>query len=89
MEPTLAEAVEQAAHAAGELTLVGLRLVFKETRGVETRASLTAFDEEAKVFLVREQEKSGEKIKAISPRKFKYSFLTSMHLKRMASFLQA
>jgi hypothetical protein len=89
MDPTLAEAVEQAVHAAGELTLVGLRLVFRETGGIETRALVTEFDEETKVFLVREQGESGEKIKAISPRKFKYGFLTSMPLERMAPFLQA
>lgn len=89
MELTLTEAVEQVVHAAGELTLEGIRLVFKEAGGQETRASVTEFDEEAEVFLVREQSEKGEVTGALSPQKFKFGFLASLPSDKMAPFLSA
>lgn len=89
MDLTIEEAVEQAVHAAGELTLVGARLTFKELGGVETRASVIEFDEEAEVFLVREQTENGEATKVLSPQKFKFGFLASLPSDKMAPFLKA
>jgi hypothetical protein len=89
MEPTLAEAIEVAVHAAGELTLEGIRLTFKEEGGVETKASVTEFDKEANVFLVRETTEKGEVTKAISRGKFKFGLLASIPSDRMATFLAA
>jgi hypothetical protein len=89
MEPTLAEAIKSAVHEAGELTLEGIRLTFKEEGGIESRALVTEFDEDAKVFLVRETTEKGEVTKAISSRRFKFGLLRSIPSDRMASFLAA
>jgi hypothetical protein len=51
METPLGQAVERVVHVAGELTIKGTKLLFKDKDEKEVQVSVVEFDEEAKVFL--------------------------------------
>jgi hypothetical protein len=71
METQLGQAIEKVIHAAGELTIEGTKLTFKDEGGEDVQVSVVEYDEEAKVFLARRNDLEGGPTKAISPRKFK------------------
>jgi hypothetical protein len=89
METPLGQAIERVVHAAGELTVEGTKLLFKDSKDREVQVSVLEFDEEAKVFLARRSDLEGEAVKAISPRKFKLGMINNLPSQKMADFLAA
>lgn len=89
METQLGQAIERVVHAAGELSIGGTKLTFKDEGGEDVQVSVMEFDKEAKVFLARRNDLEGGPTKAISSQKFKLGMLNNLPSQKMGEFLAA